>query len=113
LTRMAKLIGDNVHRLRRRRGWTQDELAVKVGVSRSAIGEIERGAVDPAHSTVQALADVFEISVDELTGSPTEAAGLTRSALQIARLYDSLEDENRELVKRLLQQLAPKHPSSE
>lgn len=62
----------NVRRIREARGLTQDELAEKVGLSRSAMGAIERAEVDTAFSTAVAIADVLGVSVSVLAGEHAE-----------------------------------------
>ena len=59
-------ISANVARLRLDRGLTQEEVAVKAGLSRLALGRIERGAVVPRASTLNALAKALTVPVGEL-----------------------------------------------
>jgi transcriptional regulator with XRE-family HTH domain len=44
-----------VQAARKERGWSQDRLAAKVGVSRKTIGRLERGLTDPSSRLVNAL----------------------------------------------------------
>jgi transcriptional regulator with XRE-family HTH domain len=37
------LLGDRIRRLRKKRGWTQVEMAEKVGIDRSFLADVERG----------------------------------------------------------------------
>ncbi|MDQ1106361.1 helix-turn-helix transcriptional regulator [Nocardioides zeae] len=48
------------------RGWTQQDLAQQLGVSRQTIISIERGRHDPALALAFRLAALFETSVDAL-----------------------------------------------
>ena len=59
-------IAANVARLRRDRQLTQEELAAQVGLSRLALGKIERGAVVPRAGTLAELAKVLAVSIGEL-----------------------------------------------
>ena len=55
--------------LRVKYGLNQKELAQQAGVSQSLIAKIEAGkAKNPTFDTLSKLADVFGISMDELTG---------------------------------------------
>ena len=56
----------NLARLRLDRGWTQEQLAMKAGLSRLALGRIERGAVVPRAGTLQALAGALDVPLGEL-----------------------------------------------
>lgn len=49
-------------------GWSQDDLAVRVGVSRAGISAIEAGRLVPSAATALALAAVFQCRVEDLFG---------------------------------------------
>ncbi|MFH1459460.1 MAG: helix-turn-helix domain-containing protein [Candidatus Omnitrophota bacterium] len=58
-----------VKALRKKKGWSQQKLAQEAGLSFNAITKIEQGkAKHPTLKTLVKLADVFKISLDELTG---------------------------------------------
>ena len=59
-------IAANVTRLRSDRQLTQDDLATKSGLSRVALGKIERGEVIPRARTLDALAKALAVPVGEL-----------------------------------------------
>ncbi len=59
-------IAANVARLRLDRQLTQEELAAKAGLSRVALGKIERGAVVPRAQTLADLAKALGVSVGEV-----------------------------------------------
>ena len=56
----------NLARLRLDRGLTQAQLAEKAGLSRVAVGKIERGVAYPRMLTLHDLADALEVPVGEL-----------------------------------------------
>lgn len=60
------VLGQRLKELRQRRGWSQDELAKKVGVQQKQISSYERGANTPSGEIFIALADAFEVSLDYL-----------------------------------------------
>ena len=60
-------IGANVARFRLDRQLTQEQLAARAGMSRMALGKIERGAVVPRAGTVRDLAAALDVPVGELT----------------------------------------------
>ena len=59
-------IAANVARLRLDRRLTQEALATKAGLSRVALGKIERGSVVPRAQTLDALAKALAVPVGEL-----------------------------------------------
>jgi transcriptional regulator with XRE-family HTH domain len=100
---MPRSLAENLTRLIGRT--TQQEIADKVGMSRSALNKILQGRVDPRLSTVQALADVLGTPICELTGGRSETAGLSRDAQRLGLLFDGLDPAERaflwDFVKRL------------
>ena len=52
--------------LRARNGWTQVELAARLGVSRQTVIAIETGRYDPSLPLAFAIADVFKLPVEEI-----------------------------------------------
>ena len=63
---MAATITNRVKELRSERGWTQQELAQTVGVSRQSINSIERNRYVPSLPLALEFARVFECSTDEI-----------------------------------------------
>jgi transcriptional regulator with XRE-family HTH domain len=106
---MSQTLADNLTRLIG--ATSHQEIAERVGISRSALYNILQGTVDPRLSTVQALADVLGKPIGALTGEAVEPAGVSREAEAIARLYDALDPEDRAFVWRFLRKLAPEPPS--
>ncbi|WP_117208938.1 helix-turn-helix transcriptional regulator [Allorhizocola rhizosphaerae] len=52
--------------LRTERGWTQAELAQRIGVSRQTINAIETGKFDPSLPTAFRLAKLFDLKIEEI-----------------------------------------------
>ena len=52
--------------LRLERGWSQAELADRVGVSRNSIVSIENGRFDPSLPLAFELADQFGLKIEEI-----------------------------------------------
>lgn len=66
------LLGTRVQSLRLEKGWTQEKLAAKAGLSVSAVRNAERGAHDPTLFSAICLADALGVSLDFLaTGRGT------------------------------------------
>ncbi len=65
---LAINIGKNLADIRKRIGWTQGELAERIGVETETISRFERGATTPSLLTLQRLASVLNTSMAELLG---------------------------------------------
>jgi putative transcriptional regulator len=63
---MGEKIVNRVKELRGKRGWTQQQLAEAVGVSRQSINSIERNRYVPSLSLALKFAEVFGCATDEI-----------------------------------------------
>lgn len=119
-------ISENIRVLRLSRGWTQEELAEKLHVTRQAVGHYESGRTVPDVDTCRRLAEVFGVSLEvvlEGEGEPAPtprwipwltlgtagAFPLVRSAIMVVnqRLYPLLNAGSLSEVERLA--LTEKH----
>jgi transcriptional regulator with XRE-family HTH domain len=72
--RATQRFGQQLQRLRTRRGLTQEQLAVKAGLVRFYVTKLEQGEHDPTLSTLVRLAKALRISVTELLGESVSAS---------------------------------------
>jgi putative transcriptional regulator len=72
---MAPDILNRVKQLRSARGWTQEQLADAVGVSRQSINSIERDRYVPSLQLALTFARVFGCSTDEIFKLNSSANG--------------------------------------
>ena len=63
---MPSTITNRVKELRSERGWTQQQLAEAVGVSRQSINSIERNRYVPSLQLALEFARVFGLATDEI-----------------------------------------------
>ncbi|MEQ9505630.1 MAG: helix-turn-helix transcriptional regulator [Hyphomonas sp.] len=63
-----------IRALRTERGWSQQELADKLDVSRQSVNAIETGKYDPSLPLAFALARLFSRSIEELFDDGTSVA---------------------------------------
>ena len=63
---------DTISFYRKKNGLTQEELAKKLGVTNQSVSKWESAQCCPDIALLPALADIFEISIDELFGRKNE-----------------------------------------
>lgn len=102
---------ENLQRLRRQAGMSQEALAEKLGVSRQAVSKWESGAAVPELEKLADLADIFSIRLDELLGlsASDAAADQARNAGQSAAAgYDqaAFQDQLRSIAAASNAQMA-------
>jgi transcriptional regulator with XRE-family HTH domain len=68
---LKDVIATNVRRLRHAKGWTQEELADRVGLSARYLGQVERGQPSMSVTVLGRLADTLAIPASELVRMPT------------------------------------------
>ncbi|MCO5236389.1 MAG: LexA family transcriptional regulator [Chitinophagaceae bacterium] len=85
------LAGQNLKYLRKLRGWTQEELANKLGIKRSLVGAYEEERADPRIEVLEKLGDMFKLTLDDLL------------------LKDLSEVKNNYLARRRQQKLMSEH----
>ena len=66
--KLKQQIGTNIAAFRRRMGITQAELAEKLNYTDKAVSKWERGESVPDVTTLVQVAELFSVSLDELTG---------------------------------------------
>lgn len=82
-------IGDTIAKLRKEKGWTQNELADKLQVSDKAISKWESNKGDPSIEFLPALAELFGVTLDYLmTGKEVEEKIITISKLELCAKKD-------------------------
>ena len=59
-------LSDNLRALRKQKGYSQEQLAERLNVSRQAVSKWENGASDPSTSNLLALAKLYGISAEDL-----------------------------------------------
>lgn len=102
-------IGRRIREVRQARGWTQDQLAAAVDVSRSAVAQWETGRAGQVTGNMTRIAAALDVGVEFLMyGSDRRAGEAIRQGDEIAllRLYRECVPEDRQTVLRLLRRLA-------
>lgn len=71
------MLSENLLNLRRLHGFSQEDVAERIGVSRQAVAKWENGATTPDINNCAALARLYDVSLDELVSFESgEAHGL-------------------------------------
>ena len=102
-------IGARIRSAREDQGWTQDQLAEAVGVSRSAVAQWETGRAGQVTTNLTRVAAALGVGVEYLMyGTDARAAGKAYSGdeLAILRLYRECSPDDRQLLLRAARRLA-------
>jgi len=100
--------------LRQRDHLTQEQLAKKLEISKSAISMYENGNREPDLETLERIADLFQVDIDYLIGRSAEYVRSGSDAAGYAPSYDDLQsliarngkklslEQKQDLIKALL-----------
>ena len=101
---LATHLAARLRELRARRGYTQEHVAKRLGCHESAVSRWESGTRFPTGEDLVALADLFEVSTDDLLGRGRQYA-TGGSALVDMRLLERLASaETTEEFDRLIEE---------
>lgn len=110
---IASIIGEKIKQYRLKNGWTQQELGSKIGISKNAIGNYEKGIRSPKKDTMFDLASAFKISIDDLFPQIKKDSSTTTSlpnapdllTQQITDKVVQLTTHNKKIVLRTSEEL--------
>lgn len=79
-----KHVCERVKQLRKKKGWTLEQVSSLSGVSRSMLSQIERGSANPTLGVAFRIAQAFGMSLGDLVEEPTG-----RNLIDVVRADDS------------------------
>lgn len=109
---IGQRIGENIRVLRKAKGLSQEQLALRADINASYMGQVERGEKNPTIDVLSKIAaalhtpleDVVNIHVKERLFAPAEAED-TRYAEKIAIQLQGLNVKEKEAVYKFVKQL--------
>ncbi|MFZ1984960.1 MAG: helix-turn-helix transcriptional regulator [Desulfatitalea sp.] len=99
-------IGDKIQALRKQHGWSQQQLAQKIGTSGPIVGRYERGEMTPSVEVAKKLADTFNVTLDFLVDDTGKTAEIKDKAmLQRIMEIQALDTEDQKTIVHVLDSL--------
>lgn len=99
-------IGDNIKRLRREKGITQQTLADLVGMHRSNYSKVENGKREPSIEVLHKVASYFSTSLEALVNGdnvcPEEVTLTDKSTLEQVKLIGELEADDKAIIFKIV-----------
>lgn len=110
LSQSRNTFGDNLRKLRKEKGLTQQQLSDIVGIKRSAYAYYEIDKSEPSIATLLKIANALNVSVDEIVNSSrpvhsgaAEYSGLTDDELKtLIKLYKKLDNSQKHEVENYI-----------
>ena len=91
-----KTIGKNIRTFRHQHGWSQEDIASRLGISIPAFSKIETGVTDVNLSRLEQIANIYEVSVVQLLTVDNEQAEPVPSHLNV--IQKKLTDRETEIA---------------
>lgn len=91
-------IGKNIKALRQSKGWSQEQIALKLGITAPAFSKIESGQTDANFSRLEQIAQAFGITTTELINYQDQQAQ-ARHQDQILELKKQLAQKDAALIQ--------------
>ena len=101
------LLGKRIRSLRVARGWTQQNLGEKAGISYKFIGEIERGKQNPSFSILAKISDALDIELKELFRFSNEIPTRKDLEKEVQRILKIMTDDELRHILLLIQAIYP------
>ncbi|MCB6991960.1 helix-turn-helix domain-containing protein [bacterium 210820-DFI.6.37] len=93
------MLGENIKSFRKRNGYSQETLAQQLNVVRQTVSKWEKGISVPDADMLTKIAELFDVTVEELLGAEPkenrEAANMNEIATQLAILNEQLANQSR------------------
>lgn len=90
------MLNENLKTIRKQKGLSQEELAIRLNVVRQTISKWEKGLSVPDSDMLVKMADILEVSVGELLGSKiTDEQNKDEIAEQLIKINEYLAIKNR------------------
>jgi transcriptional regulator with XRE-family HTH domain len=84
-------LGRRIADLRGKLGWTQQDLAERLGISRTAVSHLEAGMSEPGERTVALLAGVFKMEPHDLVAGTRYPPGKADRLPVVVARYTEVE----------------------
>lgn len=109
-------LGERIAKLRKQRGWKQKDFAKKVDVHPAHVSRWERDHMRPSTKALSLMAEVFDISVDELLAEPESNGQPVVRDPQLLRTFQQaqqLAEEDKAIIVRMVEALVTKKKMEE
>lgn len=87
-------IGSKIIQLRKKHNLSQSQLAQKIGISRTIVGNYERNSNSPSIEILLKMAKVFNVSVDFIIGE-SQLSSYDKEILKRIEDIEELDEETR------------------
>lgn len=105
---LEKSLGERLAQIRQERGFTQTELAEKVGILQNIVSAYEKGRLRLTAEMLLRFAKALDVSADEILGIQTKQAKVSNGSIKNRRILrrianiDKLSNRDQEALLRTI-----------
>ncbi|MBO7208831.1 MAG: helix-turn-helix transcriptional regulator [Clostridia bacterium] len=102
-----ELLGKNIRKQRKEKQYTLEQLAEKLDVSTTFVGQIERAKGVPSLETLVKIANVLEVSTDSLLfGDLNSKSGHSHFVKKVEELTEDFSPKEKELLLKTIETIS-------
>lgn len=79
-------LGENIYSLRKKKKYSQEDLAEKINVTRQTISNWELGETSPKEKQLKLLSKALDVSIDELVSNEVKTINKSENNLNLKRV---------------------------
>lgn len=90
---------DRIRQLRKERGFSQEQIALRAEITTSYFGQIERGQANPSVDLLEKICEVMNVKIaDIFTDTNTNLLGIDAFSMQILSQLNGKSDKEKEII---------------
>ena len=93
-------LAEKIMTLRKKRGWSQEELAMQLNISRQSVSKWESGASIPDLDKILKLSEIFDVTTDYLLKETEEESGDWKSEREVSERPGVMQQKSRREIGR-------------
>ena len=108
MSKIAKLIGENIRQLRRTKGLSQEQLALRAEINASYMGQVERGEKNPTIDVLSKISIALQTPLEQIVNIDSSILDTDDDkgfANKIAHQITGLSLKEQEAVYKFVKQL--------
>ncbi|CAM4186488.1 transcriptional regulator with XRE-family HTH domain [Paenibacillus endophyticus] len=110
MSEIAGLVGENIRQLRKKRGFSQEQLALRADINASYMGQVERGEKNPTIDVLGKIAFALQTPLEKLVdvvslSDPSQEPLEDEYATKVVHQMNGLSLKEQEAIYRFVKQL--------
>lgn len=102
VTVSKKRFSEQIRSLRKSHGLSQEDLSSRLGLTKQAVSQWERGIREPDFATLEKIADFFRVDTDYLIGRSVRPAALNKTESDLIDRFRLLPEGEKNMILRSL-----------